>query len=287
VIHRVSGMPYEDWIHAHIAEPLGLGLRWTEESVAPGRLAMGHELGPKEKGSPMVEVPHGWVMGACNSCGGLYGSLDDLAKYAAFELSAWPPRDAPENPVASRATLRESQTLRSTEFGVNWIIQEDAKLGRVVWHNGGVGGYCAELWMVPDRGIAVVALLGFGDGEADLQRTVKSSLADLEQVFPRTSAVLGPAMRERIDQLIALLEPDVGHVPDDLFTAEFRAAVPVDPMFSMLRQHGGSCRVSKASGGTNTARFSLDCRRGSMDLTVYLQTAAPHAIGGFYYDIHR
>ena len=277
VIHRASEMPYEDWIRTRIAEPLGLGFRWTEESVPSGRLAMGHTLGPKEKGNPIIEVPHSWVMGACNSCGGLYGSLDDLAKYAAFELSGWPPRTAPENPVASRATLRESQQWHSREYGVNWRVEQDPKLGKVVSHGGLVAGYTAQIQMVPDRGFAVVGLLGFDSGWEDLDHLVKVSLADLGTVFPR----LAPELRLQLGRLLPLLDPGSGDVPEGLFTNDFTDLLK---MFDLMRQHGGNCRVVDVlSAGTYWAEINLECERGALHLKVSVEASPPHSIDGFWF----
>jgi CubicO group peptidase (beta-lactamase class C family) len=283
VIHRVSGVSYETWIRTRIAEPLALGFRWSEESVPVGRLAMGHELGPKERGSPIVEVPHSWVMGACNSCSGLYGSLADLAEFAAFEMSAWPPRDAPESPVASRATLRESHMWRSAGYGVNWYVEQDPKLGKVVRHGGLVAGYTAQVWMVPQQGLAVVGLLGFDEDWQELERLVKSSLADLETAFPKLSLVV----RAQLQRLLPLLDPGAGHVPDGFFKNNFVDVLKtgtLDDMFELLRPHGGDCHIVEVlEGGADLADVRLECQRGALRLRIVLDEAAPHAINWFHY----
>ena len=174
-VSRIAHLPYREVIEARIAQPLGLHLAWTPEAVGSERLASGHTPGHL----PVSD----WTLGACEPCGGIYGSLDDLARYAAFELSAWPPRDAPESPLATRSTLREAQSvlgplLKPFAFGANWVVQEDPALGHVVWHNGETLAYAAELWMLPARGLAVVALLGEGSesGLADLVRATLKAL---------------------------------------------------------------------------------------------------------------
>jgi CubicO group peptidase (beta-lactamase class C family) len=283
VVHRVTGMPYEDWLLSHIAAPLGLGLRWTQETVPPGLLAMGHS--PAPNGQPgLVEVPRSWVLGACNSAGGLFGSLDDLAGFAAFELSAWPPREGPESAVASRATLRESQQPHGKEFGVNWGYAQSPELGYVLGHSGEVAGYSAVLRMNPERGIAVIGLLGFDEGVDDLGRLTRSALIDLERAYPTRPPDLGPTMRSKVEALVRLFEPDAGKVPEELFTPEFVKFMhgTLDDFFGRVRESGGHCRQSKVIwGNVNAAKVEFACGRGNLNVTVYLQSAAPHAIGGF------
>jgi CubicO group peptidase (beta-lactamase class C family) len=174
VVHRVSGVTYEEYVLTRIAAPLGLGIRWRQEDVPSGRLAMGHERDATgAPGGAVVELPRSWVMGACNACGGLFGSLADLGAYAAFQLSAWPPRSGPESPVASRETLRDSQSQHSKVFGVNWGMSYEPGLGHVVGHVGGAAGYSSVVVMAPDHGIAMVGLLGLGH-TGDLDKLVNA-----------------------------------------------------------------------------------------------------------------
>jgi CubicO group peptidase (beta-lactamase class C family) len=96
--------------------------------------------------------------------GGLYSNVADMARYVAFQLSAWPARDGADGGPLQRSSVRESHLVAGfgvpggPAFGVNWILRDDPALGHVVFHNGGTEGYHAAVWMLPERGLGVVAL---------------------------------------------------------------------------------------------------------------------------------
>jgi CubicO group peptidase (beta-lactamase class C family) len=285
VIHRASGEPYRDFIAEHIEKPLGLHLAWSPETVPAGRLAIGHDLGPDKK--TLVEVLVGWRLSACDSAGGLYASLDDLTAFASFELGAWPPSDAPENPAATRATLRESQTPQGNDFGVNWVVHDDRRLGRLVWHNGAVAGYVAELFLVPDSRFAVVALLGdgrFDSSEGRLQALARSAIAEVEPFLPDGNAVLSPEVQVALERLIACIEPG-GPMPTKWLSPHLRQLFKpgeLEPFVQWGRGMGGNCRLRKVlSSDPLKATVRLVCSDGALDLYARILPEAPHLIGGW------
>jgi prolipoprotein diacylglyceryltransferase len=108
LIEEVAGEDHRSHVGAAILRPLGLtNTAWTPEDVPGDRLAVGHERMP---GQPPRARPY-WRPGAADAAGGLYSSVEDLARYAAFNLAAWPARDEPEVGPLRRATLREAQSL--------------------------------------------------------------------------------------------------------------------------------------------------------------------------------
>ena len=103
VVERVSGRSYRDYVTTNILQPLGMtSTVWEPADVAPGRLATGyHHAGTKLVAEPRMSE------GAFAPAGGLYTSLNDYARYAAYNLAAYPPRDEPESGPVRRSTLRE------------------------------------------------------------------------------------------------------------------------------------------------------------------------------------
>ncbi len=106
VIANVSGESSLDFITHRILQPLGMhDTVWNAEDVAPQRLARGyHWLDGRWIEEPLL--PSG---GDAAVFGGLYSTVSDLARWVAFQLCAWPPRDEPDYGIVRRATLREMQ----------------------------------------------------------------------------------------------------------------------------------------------------------------------------------
>jgi D-alanyl-D-alanine-carboxypeptidase/D-alanyl-D-alanine-endopeptidase len=185
LVSRASGEPYREYLRAHVFEPLEMtGVAWEAKDVDPKLLATGHQRKKRKEGEtedppddpppwPKLEVSRfEWRMGAAEAFGGLYASVLDMAKLARFELSAWRTGVDPESAVLSRASLRESQTLAlrvpgdGPRYGVNWVLDEDATYGTLVFHTGATDEYSGSLQLLPSRGVAVVLLSNAADAPA-------------------------------------------------------------------------------------------------------------------------
>ena len=107
VVTRLSGMRYRDYVSTQILAPLGMrSTFWDSRDVPKGRLATGYVPGAE---APIKDVP--WRLGEAEAAGGLYTSLRDLARYAAFQLAAYPPRDDPEVGPVRRSSVREAHAI--------------------------------------------------------------------------------------------------------------------------------------------------------------------------------
>jgi len=103
IVERASGEGFRSYVARQVFEPLGMRSSvWGSSDIAPGRLAVGYF----RDGDRLVAEPHE-PEGAFAPPGGLYTSLNDFGRYVAFQLSAYPPRDAPESGPLRRSTLRE------------------------------------------------------------------------------------------------------------------------------------------------------------------------------------
>jgi CubicO group peptidase (beta-lactamase class C family) len=113
--------------------------------------------------------------GAFGAMGGVQTSARDYARWAAFLLSAWPPRDGPETGPVRRASVRElGQGLnfasvarrpgdpescpQAGAYGMGFRVAQDCDLGLTLAHGGGYPGYGSYLLLLPEHGVAIFAL---------------------------------------------------------------------------------------------------------------------------------
>jgi CubicO group peptidase (beta-lactamase class C family) len=176
LIARAGGEPYRVFMDRHIFGPLGMTHTvWEREAVPSDLLAQAYT----QKGDGFTTVGTHWRFGAAEAMGGLYSNVSDLSRYVAFQLSAWPPRDGPDDGPLRRSSVRESQVLAGFSvgdgngLGINWFVKQDGHLGHLVFHNGDTEGYHASIWMLPRRGFGVIAL---GPRSAAVDRLARAAL---------------------------------------------------------------------------------------------------------------
>ena len=102
IIANVSGMPYRRYVEQSLLTPLGMassGYQVSEWPVARRSLGYRWEDGRWKREPDMAD-------GAFGAMGGLQTSANDYARWVAFLLSAWPPRDDAESGPVSRASVR-------------------------------------------------------------------------------------------------------------------------------------------------------------------------------------
>jgi CubicO group peptidase (beta-lactamase class C family) len=173
VVATVSKMRYRDYVDANILKPLGMTTTyWDASAVPPGRLAKGY----RREGDVFAEEP---VLGdgAFGSMGGLFSTVRDLAKYTAYFLSAWPPRDDADAGPVLRASLREMQQvarfaqasahrpqadgplfLAAGGYAYGLGARATCRFRHAVSHGGGLPGYGSTMFWLPEHGVALVGL---------------------------------------------------------------------------------------------------------------------------------
>ena len=103
IVTNASGMPYRRYVEKTLLKPLGMNSSGFEVTDAPKeRRAIGYRW----ENDAWAEEPT-MKDGAFNAMGGLQVSANDYAKWVAFLLSAWPPRNDAEAGPVRRATVRE------------------------------------------------------------------------------------------------------------------------------------------------------------------------------------
>lgn len=173
IVTKASGMKYTAYVQKTILTPLGMtssGYRVTDWPIE--RRAIGYRW----ENDAWVEEPT-MGDGAFNSMGGLQVSANDYAKWVAFILSAWPPRDDADNGPVKRATVRElaqgsnftsvqnrtgssgaTACKQSLAYGMAWRVAQDCDLGLTMAHGGGYPGYGSHIMLMPEYGVGVFAL---------------------------------------------------------------------------------------------------------------------------------
>jgi CubicO group peptidase (beta-lactamase class C family) len=286
IVERVSGESYRMYVDGHILGPLGMNHTvWDPESVPPGDLAKAWT----QRDGAWVSAGVHWRIGAAEAMGGLYSTVADMSRYVAFQLSAWPPRDAPDDGPLRRSSVRESQLIAgygrpgNEGFGVNWIVRADPRLGHVVFHNGATEGYHASVFMLPERGVGVVALAPRLDMlDAIAYRALERALS------AGAPLRLGDAARIAVARVRALLRAADRTAVERAFSGDFLRAKPADTLvrfFAEVRDAAGACpttvHVLRADSPTS-AELELRCDLHTLRVVLEAQAEPPHLLRGLF-----
>jgi hypothetical protein len=289
LLARVSGVPYRDFVDANVLRPLGMTATvWDAASVPPEHRATGYD-----RDGAGLKPAHEWRMGALESAGRLLSSVRDVGRYAAFHLAAWPPRDDADPGPLRRSSVREMerqaqpiglmvfpravgypQFAHVVGYGFGWETLETCQIDRIVHHGGAVPGFNAEVAMLPEHGVALVAMtntaetdLGFATRRALLALQATGALA--KRVLPPDAALL--AARDAMDGLLERW--------DDARAARTFAKAGLPGVFLSKRQdwesvhadHGACHPVGEiVVRSAWQARWHLACERGAIDFTATL-----------------
>lgn len=172
VIANVAQQPYKDYVERSFLGPLGMTSSGYEVALAPAdRRALGYRW-EYEAWHLEPTMAHG----AFGAMGGLQTSANDYARYVAWLLSAWPPRDGTDTGPLKRASVRElaqganfpqfrprpgrsgAGTCRqASTYGMGWWVAIDCDLGTTLSHSGGYPGYGSHVLLLPDYGVGIFA----------------------------------------------------------------------------------------------------------------------------------
>ncbi len=173
VIANVTHAPYRAYVETTLLRPLGMTASgYDVHSLPPARRALGYRW----ESAAWTEEPT-LDDGAFNAMGGLSVSATDYAKWLAFVLSAWPPRDDADVGPVRRGTVRQiAQGLNfasvfhrygasgatacpgALAYGMGWRVVQDCDLGLTLNHGGGYPGYGSHVLVLPEFGVALFAL---------------------------------------------------------------------------------------------------------------------------------
>jgi CubicO group peptidase (beta-lactamase class C family) len=293
VIANVARMQYTDFMNQRVLAPLGMTSSfWDANDVQPSRLAVGYR---DEDGKQLRETPLGH--GAFGPMGGLFTSSRDLARWVAWMLAAYPPRDDPERPPALRRSVREMQqgagfpqlsahrsagAPMEASAGVYAFGLRTARtcaLGTQSGHSGGLPGFGSNMIWLPEYGVGLFAMsnLTYASPGAMLRRML-DALALTGGLAPRRPEP-SPALREighRVAHLVDDWDDGLARelAADNLFLDESlarrRAAI------AALRAALGSCETEPMEAeNALRGRFRMQCERGWLDVNLTLAPTRP------------
>jgi len=205
IVRRISDQPYPEYLRQHVLDPLGMTATSFEplsEDLA-GRSATGYN--GRAFSDELDVAPH---MSPIWSEGGLWSSVQDLARWASFQLGPYA-EPATQSPVLASATLREMHKPRylvdeewTQASAISWYaVRKDD----VIWtqHSGGLPGFVTNFCFNSKSRVAGIALL---NGEADASQLAMELAqigARLVQACPPEIKVPAP-MPEQYKPLLGL-----------------------------------------------------------------------------------
>jgi len=173
VVTRVSGIPYRDFVHANVLEPLGMDVAFDLTAEQRPHAATGYigRWDPMRAVLRLIvpSVARGIYRGRVRSqvglaeygltsaaIGGLVGSVPEFARFLQAQLSGG------EGILGRRSTEMMQTMLAAGQpgiecrdgVGLGWKFGT-AQNGRFLNHEGGGAGFTSELRLYPEQGIGV------------------------------------------------------------------------------------------------------------------------------------
>lgn len=282
IVANVSRQPYKDFVRHTLLVPLGMTSSGYDVSAAPQeRRALGYRW---EDGGWKTEPT--MAHGAFGAMGGLQTSANDYAKYVAFLLAAWPPRDDADTGPVKRGSVRElSQGANfpsvrrrpgstgadacpeASAYGMGMFAAADCELGLTLSHGGGYPGYGSHVLLLPEFGVGLFAFANrtYAGPRAPVWDAAVTLLR--AGYLRRPAARISPALAAAYTAARAIFNSGSLAAAGDMLApnvlmdrdADHRAAD-----LAALRKEVGACDTAPAitPGGDLSGEFSWRCERG-------------------------
>jgi D-alanyl-D-alanine-carboxypeptidase/D-alanyl-D-alanine-endopeptidase len=295
LVANVAGVPLRRLATERLFTPLGLAdTTWDADQVPPGARAVGYRV---QDGDWIAE--ESVADGAFAAMGGIATSVRDLARLVAMHLSAWPPRDDPDDGPLRRSSLREMATahqagptyfsaetpagIRSDGYGYGLVSTLHERDGRVVGHSGGLPGFASHMEWLPDRGVGVIGLANRTYVPVRLAvRQAFDALATAGALQPH-SDVASPALVATRQAIVALYERWDPAVAAETMLGTYFLDLDDNrkpPDFAQLRAVHGACVGIGEITPTGALRgaWRMTCERGVLEVTAMLGPTLPSRV---------
>lgn len=156
IVSRVDGKPYRDVVTARILKPLKMNSTFLN---TPGRTDKNSAIGYSD-GKPVKA----WTWSdesAMQGAGGLLSNTEDMMKYLLANMN--PPDNSLGKAMKEAHKPRMDAGRNNVKIGLGWHLRN-----KIIWHNGGTGGFRTFAGFEPEKKMAVVVLTNSGIGADDI-----------------------------------------------------------------------------------------------------------------------
>ena len=205
---RVNGSSYEELVRERILDPLDMNnTAITLSDDMQHWLVKGHDQGGN--------VVSNWDIPTLAGAGALRSDIRDMLKFISANTGS---ADSPlEEAMRNSHDVRASMS-GNMDIGLNWIIMT-AGDDKLIWHNGGTGGYHSFAGFDPNRGVGAVVLSNSSHDIDDI------GLHLINSKLPLSEPSEPPAERTEVDVAADILETYVGNYP---LAADFVLTITVE-----------------------------------------------------------
>jgi hypothetical protein len=261
----------------------------TASSLEPSTIpATARATGQGRTGTnDFFEIPS-LAHGSFGAMGGLVTTVPDLAKWVAYQLSAFPPRDGAETGPVRRSSLREMQRLQRQSnfisertratvggYGYGLGISTDCRFAHIVGHGGGLPGFGSYMMWLPEYGVGMVAMTNLTyTAPAGILSQAFDILAKTGALEPRTLPP-APALTSMRDSITKLWtrwdEPTLAKLAADNFFMDGAPSARRQELES-VKTRAGKCQAPSPVEPENLlrGRYRMRCEGGLVEVTFTL-----------------
>jgi CubicO group peptidase (beta-lactamase class C family) len=306
IVERVTAGPLARFVTERLLHPLGMAATAFDSASLPASVA--RATGYRSDGAgPEPDLADGGF----GAMGGLWSTVEDLARWVEFFCDAFPPRDDPDPGPLRRSSRREMQQVQRawrpapgrtglderfrlglSGYGMGLNAGWHAELGPMVTHAGGLPGYGSSMRWLPERGVGVVALANATYAPMSMLTLEVLELLGDHGALPPTRAIPNAAaLSTAAADLAALFGAWDGAAAADLFADNVFLDTP-EPA-----RRDGASRLAAAAGGpfrvrSLTANSATDADavlaglNGSIHLELQLSPLVPPRVQWYEATLH-
>jgi CubicO group peptidase (beta-lactamase class C family) len=295
-IERATGMRVQEHINERFLDPLELrDTTWVQPThdnwARPYRVQNGHVI---------RDIPDPIGDGELAPMGGLWSTIADLARWVAW-LDSAVTRPEQAGSGLSAASRREMQRIHTyigvttvagrtcpAGYGFGLNIRDDATLGTIVAHAGGLPGYGSNMRWFSGRGIGVIALSNVTYAPMSVLTMRLLETLHENKAVPAVPAPNAPTWEVAAQRLVDLLNDW-----DDAVAAElFEDNVALDDSLERRRATAGALMATHgririaAMRPASATSGEFDARGSARTVRIYMEQSPSPGSGVQLYTIH-